>query len=227
MRRLCKTFLLVIFSMLLIAEAYAQTSFYGSVGIGKTEIKKFETSDANLSNTFLPNFYQNYEIGLIQNITSKFSLRAGGGLANYACVIPGPKEFHPEIQDYRDTHVNFYYISVPFGIRYNPFLNLRVEAGLINNFFSSYSQEGSNYIFQSIKKYDYFKKHLTVPYWGFSYTFYDRVEVGFTDHLYLSNFATFTTWYEQTNGIEPSIFFKYNVWNVYVSYKIRLSKRDE
>lgn len=227
MTSLRKAFLLIIFSVLLIAGAYAQTSFYGKVGVGKTEIKKFETGDLNFGTSFNPGLFEQYELGIIHEFPKGLSVKVGGGLAKYACIISSPKDIQLSRPDYSDTNVDFCYISVPVGIRYNPFLNFRVELGLINNFFSTYSQEGTHAHFVDVKEYDKFKKYSAIPYWGFNYTFFDRVEVGFTDHLYLSNFADYTNWYEQTNGIEPSVFFKYDVWNVYVSYKIRLSKHNE
>lgn len=222
-----KTLLLVFFSLLFITEAYTQTYFYGTVGIGKTEIKKFETGDVHFGMSFNPGLFKQYELGMIHEFPKGFSLKLGGGLANYSCIVSSPRDIQLSKPDYRDTHVDFYYISVPVGIRYNPILSLKMELGLVNNFFNSLSQEGTNYTFQGIKEYDNFKKFTSVPYWGFNYTFFDRLELGFTDHIYMSNFATYTNWYEQTNGIEPSVFFKYNTWNVYVSYKIRLSKRDD
>jgi len=210
MTRLRKTFLHVIFLVLLIAEAYAQTSLYGTVGVGKTEIKRFETGDLHFGNSFNPGLFKQYEVGFIHEFPKGFSVKLGGGLANYACVIASSEAVQEAVPDYKDTRVDFYYISVPFGVRYNPLLNLRVEAGLINNFFSSTSQEGTHPHFQGIKEYDKFKKYNPVPYWGLSYTFFDRVEVGFTDHIYLSNFAAFTNPYAEKNGIEPRVFFKYN-----------------
>jgi hypothetical protein len=210
-----------------ISGAYAQTSLYGKAGIGKTKIKKFETSDLHMAMSFNPGLYSQYELGIIHDFPKGFSVKLGGGLSNYACVISSPKEVQQYLSDYSDTHVNFRYISVPVAIRYKPLLDLRVELGLINNFYNNFSQTGTSHIFKSIEKYNYFKKYTAFPYWGINYTFFDRVELGFTDHIYLSGFATYTDLYEQTNGIEPRVFFKYNVWNVYVSYKIRLSKRDE
>lgn len=214
------TLLLVFFSLLFIAEAYTQTYFYGTVGIGKTEIKKFETTDENLGNTFLPNFNPSYEIGVVQNLTNKFSLRAGGGFSINSCIVGLPEGYAPSTDDYFDKLNKFYYLSFPIGVSYNPKWGLSVEAGIINKVFLKHT-------YQEVQFFYNIKKYTAVPYWGFNYTFFDRLEVGFTDHIHLSNFATYTNWYEQTNGIEPSVFFKYNTWNVYVSYKIRLSKRDE
>jgi len=52
-----KIFLLLLFSAMYFTKTFAQTSFYGTVGIGKTEIKKF---GKGLGNTFNPSFYQDY-----------------------------------------------------------------------------------------------------------------------------------------------------------------------
>lgn len=227
MTNLRNAILLIIFSLLLVANAYSQTYLYGKLGVGKTEIKKFETKDLHFGTSFNPGLFEQYEFGIIHEFPKRISVKLGGGLAKYACRISSPKESQLSIPNYSDTNADLFYISVPVGIQYNPFFNFRLELGFLNNFFSSFSQEGTNYAFQSIDDYDYFKKHLLIPYWEVGYTFFDRLEVGFTDHLYLSNFATYTNWYEQTNGIEPSVFFKYNVWNAYVSYKLRLTKRDK
>ncbi len=141
MTNLFKPYLLAIFLLLFIAEAHAQTSLYGKVGIGKTEIKKFETSsDANLGNTFIPNFNPNYELGIIQNLTSKFSLRAGGGFSTYSCTVGLPEWSIPS-DDYFDKLNKFYYLSFPIGVMYNPKWDFRIEAGIINNFFLKHTYQ--------------------------------------------------------------------------------------
>ena len=114
----------------------------------------------------------------------------------------------------------FYYVSVPIGIKYNPKWGIELEAGAVNNFFVKYTDDEMQF-FYNVKEYTF------IPYWGLSYTFFDMLELGYVKHIYLSKFADYSNWWEQTHGIEPSIFFKYNVWYVYASFKIRLSKRDE
>ncbi len=203
-----------------ISGAYAQTSLYGKVGIGKTEIKKFETTDANIGNTFLPNYNPYYEIGIIQKFKNKFSLKAGGGFSTYSCTVGLPDDYVPVSDDYFDKINTFYYLTLPLGVRYNAKWGLNLEAGFVNKIFLKHTYQELQF-FYNIKKYSF------VPYWGLSYTFFDRVELGFTDYIYLSHFAVHTDWYEQQNGIDPSIFFKYNILKIYVSYKIRLSKRDK
>lgn len=221
MTNLRNAFLLIIFSVLLSANAYSQTYLYGKVGIGKTEIKKFETStDTNLGNTFLPHYNSEYEIGIIRNLNNKFSLKAGGGFSLYSCTVGLAEWDVPSSDDYYDKLNKFYYLSFPIGIRYNPIWDFRIEAGVINNIFVKHT-------YQELQFFYNIKKYTAVPYWGINYTFFDKVEVGFIDHLYLSHFANYSNWYDQTNGIEPSIFFKYNVWKVYVSYRIELSKHDK
>lgn len=212
-----KFYFFSIISLLFISEAFAQTSFYGLVGFGKTEIKKLEISHVNVSNTFLPNYNPNYEVGIMHNLSEKFSLKAGSGFSAYSCTVGLPKGYEPMSDDYVDKINKFYYLSFPIGIRYNPKWDFRLEAGVVNNIFLKHTYQDVQFFFN-------FRKYTLVPYWGFSYTFFNRLELGFTDHLYLSNFANYTNWYEQTNGIEPSVFFKYNTWNMYVSYRIRLSK---
>jgi len=221
MARLRQTLLLVLLSLLLINEAHTQTSIYATVGIGKTEIKKFETLNVHLGMLYNPELFKQYEVGVIQEFSKGFSAKLGGGLANYACVISIPNELQEGIPDYRDTHVDLYYISVPVSILYNPIFNLRMEVGVVNNFFNLLSVDGPSVSFSNIKTYN------LIPYWGGSYTFLNIIEVGYVNHIYLSNFSVYTNWYEQENEIEPSVFFKYNVWYVYASFKFRLKKRDE
>ena len=211
--------LIVFFSILLISEAYSQTSVYVTAGIGKSEVKVLKLHHGGLGNTFNPNFYQIYEIGVGQNITRKFSLKAGGGFATYSCTIGLPEGFEPP-EGYFDKIGKFYYVSVPIGIKYNPKWGIELEAGAVNNFFVKYTDDEMQF-FYNVKEYTF------IPYWGLSYTFFDMLELGYVKHLYLSKFADYSNWWEQTHGIEPSIFFKYNVWYVYASFKIRLSKRDE
>jgi hypothetical protein len=206
--------------VLLFAGAYAQTYLYGTVGIGRSEVKKFKLHYGGLANTFIPNLYHVYELGISHNLTSKFSVRASGGFSAYSCTVGLPEGYVPSSNDYYDKLNKFNYLSFPVGVRYNPKWGLNIEAGIVNNYFLKHT-------YQDVQFFYNIKKYTAIPYWGFSYTFFDRLEVGFIDHLYLSNFATYTNWYEQTNGIEPSVFFKYDVWNVYVSYKIRLSKHNE
>ena len=213
--------LIVFFSILLISEAYPQTSIYVTAGIGKSEVKVLKLHHGGLAVPFIPNFYQIYEIGVNQNITSKFSLKAGSGFAAYSCK----KGLHESFIDdppegWVEKSHRFYYLSIPIGMKYNPKWGIGLEAGAVNNFFLKHTYKEIQY-FYNIKEYTF------IPYWGLSYTFFDMLELGYVKHIYLSKFADYSNWWEQTHGIEPSIFFKYNVWYVYASFKIRLSKRDE
>ncbi|MGF7140539.1 hypothetical protein [Roseimarinus sediminis] len=108
MSSLRNTFLLISFSLLLIVDTYSQTSFYGKVGIGKSEIKKFETGDFHFGTSFNPGLFEQYELGVIHEFSKGFSVKLGGGLSNYSCIISSPNNVRQITPDYSDTYVDFF-----------------------------------------------------------------------------------------------------------------------